>query len=811
MRPSQHETDMPVVRHVEDFNPSAGNLLERMIFNHRFAVLLLSMLVTLLLGSQAWRLSVNANYKNMAPRSHPFIVNYSANQGELRALGDTLRVVIENQSGDIFDAKYLATLARINDELMLLPGVDRAWVKSLWAPVVRWTEVTEEGFAGGTVMPDDYDGSQRAIDQLRRNVVRAGLVGSIVANDFRSSMIVVPLTAADGAGGKSEIAYAELSERVEQIRREHEATGEVRVHVVGFAKLVGELIDGIRSVMWFFAVAAAITAFILFVYTRCVRSTVVVLTASLIAVVWLLGLLQIAGLVLDPYSIMVPFLVFAVGVSHGAQKMNGIMQDIARGTHRYVAARYTFRRLFLAGLTALIADAVGFGVLALVDIPVIRHLAFAASVGVGALVFTNLILIPVILSFSGVSRRAAQHSLRTSTAPSHLQVGVEVVLTAFTRRRAALVAVAVSLVLGAVAWQVRSHLEIGDLHAGAPELRAEARYNRDVAFIGEHYGLSSDVFAVMVKGKPDACMRFETLARTDRLAWELSQVEGVQAVQSLADRVRLYTSAAFEGHPKWYSISADQALINPGIAAEAALATTLMNADCSVFPIVAYLQDHKAETLKRVVAVAQQFADANDDEEAQFLLAAGSAGIEAATNEVVARANLQMLLYVYAAVAALCFVTFRSWRAVVVAILPLVLTSILCEALMVYFEIGVKVATLPVVALGVGIGVDYALYLLSVQLQVQRRGGSLGDAYLHSLRFTGKVVALVGFTLAVGVLTWVASPIKFQADTGALLAFMFVWNMLGAIILIPALSHFLLNQTGSRGQHVVGTARTQAH
>lgn len=811
MSPSQHEKDMPVVRHVEDFYTGAGNMLERMIFNHRFAVLLISLLITLWLASQALRLGVNANYENMAPRSHPFIVNYSANKGELRALGDTLRVVVENRSGDIFDARYLETLAHINDELMLLPGVDRAWVKSLWAPVVRWTEVTEEGFAGGTVMPDDYDGSPRAIEQLRRNVVRAGLVGSIVANDLRSSMIVVPLTAVDGPAGASDIAYAQLSERVEQIRRQQEAKGQVRVHVVGFAKLVGDLIDGIRSVMWFFAVAAAITAVILFTYTRCVRSTIVVLTASLVAVVWQLGLLKIAGLELDPYSIMVPFLVFAVGVSHGAQKMNGILQDIARGTHRYVAARYTFRRLFLAGLTALIADAVGFGVLAVVDIPVIRHLAFAASVGVGALVFTNLILLPVILSFSGVSKHAAQRALRSSEAPSRMQLRIEGVLMAFTRRRAALVAVAASLVLGAAAWHVRSHLEIGDLHAGAPELRAEARYNRDVAFIGEHYGLSSDVFAVMVKGKPDACMRFETLARTDRLTWELSQVEGVQAVQSLADRVRLYTSAAFEGQPKWYSISADQALINPGIAAEAALATTMMNSDCSVFPVVAYLQDHKAETLKRVVAAAQRFADANNDGDAQFLLAAGSAGIEAATNEVVARANLQMLLYVYSAVAALCFITFRSWRAVVVAILPLALTSILCEALMVYFEIGVKVATLPVVALGVGIGVDYALYLLSVQLQVQRSGGSLGDAYLHALRFTGKVVALVGFTLAVGVLTWVASPIKFQADTGALLAFMFVWNMLGAILLIPALSYLLLRQPAMSRRLIAGAARAQAH
>jgi hypothetical protein len=159
---------------------------------------------------------------------------------------------------------------------------------------------------------------------------------------------------------------------------------------------------------------------------------------------------------------------------------------------------------------------------------------------------------------------------------------------------------------------------------------------------------------------------------------------------------------------------------------------------------------------------------------------------------VVRDSNRTMLLYVYAAVIALCFVTFRSWRAVIVAVVPLAVTSILCEALMVGLGMGVKVATLPVIALVVGIGVDYALYLLSMQLAEQRAGVPLKEAYKRAVQFTGKVVALVGITLAAGVVTWVFSPIKFQADMGILLTFMFLWNMIGALVLIPALSSFLL-------------------
>jgi predicted RND superfamily exporter protein len=204
----------------------------------------------------------------------------------------------------------------------------------------------------------------------------------------------------------------------------------------------------------------------------------------------------------------------------------------------------------------------------------------------------------------------------------------------------------------------------------------------------------------------------------------------------------------------------------------------------------------------------QDFAAGHDSPDRQFLLAAGSAGIDAATNIVVEQANREMLLLVYASVAILCFITFRTWRAVVVALIPLMLTSVLCEALMVLLGIGVKVATLPVIALGVGIGVDYALYLLSVQLTRQRAGASLQEAYRDALMFTGKVVTLVGFTLAGGVVTWVWSPIKFQADMGILLTFMFLWNMVGALILIPALSYFLLRPKVVKP--TPGTARAPA-
>ncbi|MDG5975262.1 transporter [Hydrogenophaga taeniospiralis CCUG 15921] len=770
------------------FDPRSGSLIERALFNHRAIVVLLCALVTLLLGWQATRLQLNASFEKTIPTSHSYIQNYLAHQAELSGLGNAVRIAVARPEGSIYDAKYLDTLRRLSDEVFLLPGVDRARMKSLWTPTTRWVGVTEDGLEGGPVIPDGFDGSPPKLQQLAANVARSGEIGQTVARDAKSSVIFVPLLARDAEG--QAIDYARLSGQLDALRATYEAEG-VTVHITGFAKIVGDLIDGVKAVLVFFAIAVAIATAMVFWYTHCVRSTLLVVTASLIAVVWQLGLLPLLGYALDPYSILVPFLVFAIGMSHGAQKMNGIMQDVGRGVDKLVAARFTFRRLFLAGLTALLADAVGFAVLLVIDIQVIRELATAASIGVAVLIFTNLILLPILLSYTGVSASAAARSLRSEQADA---AGADkhpmwAFLDRFTRRPWASVAVAVGLLMGVGGFVASTQLKIGDLDPGAPELRADSRYNRDVAFMNAAYGAGSDVLAVMVKTPEGQCSAYETLNKIDALEWELRQIDGVENTNTLALLNRRVLSGLNEGNPRWYEFLPNQDMLN---TVTASAPRGLYNDACGLLTVYVYLRDHKADTLSRVVDHVEAFARVNNTADTQFLLAAGSAGIEAATNIVVKDAWRTMLLMVYSAVVLLCFITFRSWRAVVVAVLPLVVTSFLAEALMVALGMGVKVATLPVIALGVGIGVDYALYILSITLAQLREGKSLSDAYYRALLFTGKVVMLTGVTLAIGVITWVASPIKFQADMGLLLAFMFLWNMLGALLLVPALAHFLL-------------------
>lgn len=786
-RSAEHETaPKPDV-----FDPSSGTLVERLLFNHRSVILGICVLLSLVLGYQALSLKLNAAFEKMIPTDHPYVQNYLKNRGQLGEGGNTLRIAIEAKQGSIFDASYLETVKKINDEVFLLPGVDRSYMKSLWTPATRWIGVTEEGFDGGPVIPDNYDGSADSLEQIRQNVERSGEVGRLVAANFKSSIVLLPLQETASDDGQP-LDYNTLSSQLEQIRAKYE-TENIKIHITGFAKVVGDLIDGMRQMQMFFAATLIICGIVLYWYTRCVRSTLLVLLCSIIAVVWLLGLLPTLGFDLDPYSILVPFLVFAIGLSHGAQKMNGIMQDIGRGADKLVAARFTFRRLFLTGLMALVADAVGFAVLMIIKIPVIQDLAVAATIGVLTLIFTNLILLPILLSYTGVSKAAA---LREAANDKFSQLDAHharhpfwAFLDLFTERKWASGAIIIAVMLGAAGFAVSLHVKIGDLNPGAPELRPESRYNTDNRFMVSNFSASSDKYVVMVKTPQYYCANYQTLVSVDALEAQLQQLPGVVSTTSLAALSKQAAAGMNEGSMTWYEIPRNQGLLNAIITRAP---RELFNQNCDLLTVYVYLTDHKADTLTSVVQTVEQFAATHNTDQIQFLNAAGNAGIEAATNIVVKRSNVQMLFMVYAAVIALCFITFRSWRAVVCTVLPLMLTSILCEALMVGLNIGVKVATLPVIALGVGIGVDYALYILSVTLTNLRNGSSLSDAYYLALLSTGKVVVMTGITLGIAVLTWVLSPIKFQADMGILLGFMFIWNMVGALILVPALAHFLL-------------------
>jgi predicted RND superfamily exporter protein len=659
-------------------------------------------------------------------------------------------------------------------------------------------EVTEQGFQGGTVIPDNYDGSSKSLDLLRQNILRSNEVGRLVSDNFQSTIVFAPLYETNPETGEP-LDYGEFSRQLEEkIRQKYESENpNIEIHIVGFAKKVGDLIEGIGSIAYFAGITILLTTLLLFWYSRCIAGTLVPVFSSIIAVFWQLGALRLMGYGLDPYSVLVPFLVFAIGISHGVQIVNAMAVEASKGFDAGTQARLAFRALYIPGMLALISDAFGFLTLLFIEIDVIKDLAVAAGLGVAIVIITNLVLHPLIMSYIGITKGGIRNVQKLGEKQNRKWR----VMSYFAHPGVAPISLLIAVIGLGLGLYYKQDLKVGDLDQGAPELRADSRYNMDNAFIIDNYSTSADVLVVMVKTKDEQCTQYNVLRAMDALQWELQNTPGVQSSASLADVSKIVTKALNEGNWKWYEISRNQTIINASIREAPA---GLINTNCDLTPVLVFLEDHKAETLETVTERVEEFASNNNSDEFTFLMAAGNAGVEAATNEVISSAKNMMLVFVYGVVSTLCLITFRSIRAVLCIVVPLGLTSVLCEAIMAVSGIGIKVATLPVIALGVGIGVDYGIYIYTKLEQYLLEGRTLQDAYYETLRSTGKAVIFTGVTLGLGVVTWIFSPIKFQADMGFLLFFMFIWNMIGAIWLLPALARFLL-----RPDRMVAKARAQ--
>ncbi|NVK39338.1 MAG: RND family transporter [Gammaproteobacteria bacterium] len=765
--------------------PDAEPFLEKLLFSRRGLFLVFLIALTAFLAFSASQVGLDSRSEKYIPLQHQYIQNHMRHANDLSSGLNNIKIVVANKNGDIFNADYMETLRQINDEVFYIKGADRSKLKSMWTPNIRWTEVTEEGFQGGPVIPATYDGSEESINQLRENILRSGQVGRLVANDFTSTMIDVPLYETDPETGNA-LNPKELANALEEKIRDKYTSDSISIHIIGFPKKMADLMEGAFNVGLFFLGAIFITAILLYMYSRCIKGTLIPVICSIVAVIWQLGLLNLIGFGIDPYSMLVPFLVFAIGISHGVQIINGIAIEAGKGASREMAARLAFRGLYVPGMLALLSDAIGFLTLLFIDITVIKELAIAASIGVAVIIVTNLFLLPLLMSYVGISRSGVVHAQKVEASEPKLWKFV----ANFTHKKVASTAIIVAIGL-AVAGVIGSQdLKIGDLDKGAPELRQDSRYNQDNAFVVDNYSTSSDVLVIMAETPREQCASYEALDAIDRLMWTMENVKGVQSAVSLVSVSKLVSKGMNEGNLKWSALSRNQNILNSSIQRAP---SGMLNQDCSMVPVIIFLNDHKAETLERAVNTAAEFAAGYENNEAvQFKLASGNAGVEAATNQVIADAQTLMLIFVYIVVSALCFITFRSIRAIICIITPLALTSILCQALMAQMGIGVKVATLPVIALGVGIGVDYGIYIYSRLEALLIEGKNLHQAFFETLKTTGKAVSFTGLTLAIGVGTWIWSPIKFQADMGILLTFMFLWNMFGALLLLPALSRFVL-------------------
>jgi uncharacterized protein len=760
--------------------------LEQLVFGNRPAVIVVFALATVLLAwSAITGLRVDAGFSKQLPLEHEYMETFLEHYEDFGG-ADRILIALVDESGDMFNADFFRALGQATDAVFFIPGVDRARVTSIFTPNVRYLEVTEEGIEAGDVIPADFQPTPAGLERVKENILKAGIVGRLVANDFSGAIISAQLLEIN-PDTQERLDYFDVARRLEQDVREQFETDQITVRIIGFAKVVGDVREGATRIVLFFGVALFITAILVFIYSQSLKLTVVPLVCSILAVIWELGALPLLGFGIDPMGLLVPFLVFAIGVSHGVQMISGYAAEVYDGADPESAARTTFRRLLVPGGIALISDTIGFITILFIEIRIIQEMAITASLGVACIILTNLVLLPVLISYVQPGPKYKEKLLSRAVQMRPLWDGLSKVSTRPTA--AVIILIAVGL-FAFGAWK-GSQVRIGDLHAGVPELRPDSRYNVDSQDITDRFSIGVDLINVIVEVGPNGCIDYEVMDVIDRFAWHMKNVPGVQTVVALPQVAKIVTAGWNEGYPAWRVLSRNEQVLVQALA-RVETASGLLNRDCSVIPVMVYTEDHKAETIDRVVEEVKQWRAEHALEGTEFRLATGNVGVMAAMNEEVAASQFPILAYVFGAVILLCWVSFRSLRAVACIVIPLALVSLLAYALMAFLDIGLKVNTLPVVALGVGIGVDYGIYIFSRFQFFLRQGMSIQHAYTMTLRVTGNAVVFTGITLAIGVFTWVFSPLQFQADMGILLTFMFLVNMFGAILLLPALATWLL-------------------
>lgn len=771
--------------------------LEEIVFRNRGLVLAAAVLLTLTTGWAATRVRLDTAFEKHLPVGHEYIDTFLEYRDQMLGVNRVI-VVLRAKQGDIWNPAFLARLSEATDLLAFLPGIDRRTVTSLWTPNIRSVEITEEGMRsediiGGDVTPESL--TEQEVARIRDRVIGAGLVGRLVSNDFTAAMVVAEALGVD-LDTKEQVGLLDLAGRLETEVRAPLVNDDYDVHIIGFVKLLGDIADGVTlAVGVFFGLALLMTCVAVYVYARSWLLTALAIGCSLVSGVWQFGIMGALGYGVDPLAILVPFLVFAIGVSHAIQQINAIAKRVRAGDDGMAAARVAFRSLLVPGTMALLTDLVAFATLAIIPIPVVRELAVTASIGVALKIPSNLLLLPVLASYftfdGGFSERYARSEATSAKAME--------VLGRIARPRRAFVTLGVLAALLCLAsWQARDR-HVGDLQAGATELRPGSRYNRDADLITGRFSFGLDVLTVLAETGEGSCIDYATLDYLDRFSWHMSNVTGVVSVMSTPVVAKFLNTAWNEGNPKWralprnrYALMQVTAFIPPELG--------VFNSDCTLMPISIFTADHKAETIERVVSEAAGFRNRHESDAVHLRLASGNVGVEAATNEVLEGAEAPMLLYAYAAIAALVLLTYRDWRAVVCCCAPLTMATALGYWFMKEQEIGLKVSTLPVMVLAVGIGVDYSFYVYSRLERHLRAGLDVARAYQNALFETGNAVVFTGLTLAVGVSTWAFSPLNFQANMGLLLAFMFITNMVMAVTALPVLAVVLHRRhPGDRG------------
>jgi predicted RND superfamily exporter protein len=752
------------------------------LIRYRYGFLSLCLIISLFFAYQLKNLSFRTNLGDFYPLKHPYL-KIQNRLNEIFGGLNQVSIAIEVKKGTILNLVTLDKVWQITNDLYLTEGINAARVVSLSARKVKHVEANEEGFITEWLMHDPPKNPQE-IEILKQRILRNPLVyGVIVSKDLNSSLIQ--------ADFESNVSVKKIFEILQGIKNKYEDENH-SIYISGQPVLEGWLDYYLPKMAGLFIFTVLAMSLVLFNAFKSKRGVLLPLMSAFMATLWGLGMTAMLGYKLTPATVLAPFLVFALGVSHAVQFIKRYYEYMSKHKRNSKAAAIQItRNLFVPAFTGLLTDGIAPFTLFFVPLGMVKSLAVGIGFGILSIFFSTIILVPNLLSFMKPPKRLEViKEERTSLTNRVLRSFANLAVN----RRSRWIVLATFCVLTLVSIWGTTQLVVGDKKPGTSLLYTSSDYNRAEKFISEKFS-TSDPYYVFVEGKQqDAILEPEVLKEMDSLQRYLEKgVKGVGRTLSLVEYMKGMNMAMFEGKREEFKIPDNDKTI-----AEYMFLYSLTGFPGDFDPVVnpnyqyanikIDLIDHKASTINSVLDRTEQWIKTNHKaKDVGFYYAGGTIGMLAAVNQTV-KPMLSANSIGTASLVLLCLIVAYGWvLGTAVLFLPLIFRTTLLLGILGFLKVGLTAEIIPVIALGIGFGDDFGIYIVSrVMDELKEGGGALKEALMEAMSTSGKAVFFTGLSLTIGIAIWMFSPILMQARLGALLSFLILFNVIGTLVVLPS-------------------------
>jgi predicted RND superfamily exporter protein len=746
------------------------------ILRHRLPVLVAMGLLTAFMAYQAKQVTVESRTIDLFPSTHPYVETF-AKYADIFGGASRIVLQVEVKEGTIFNRATLEKIQRVTKAIELLPAVSNYQVMSIASRKAKKTVNDLQGLRSIPVMWPAVPKTEAEIEEVRDNILsNPQLYGTFASVDEKAALIVAGFF-------ENRLEPKVLYEKIQALIQQ-ESDANTSIQAIGRPIMVGEIVKQSPRLGLIILITTFSMLGVLALYFRSIMGVLVPLSAALISAIMGFGFLGVIKQNFDPLVLVVPFIITARALSHSVQVVTRYIEEHEKNPDRIQAALDTCVALFKPGALAILTDIMGIALIAIAPIPLLQKLAYMGSFWLLSIFFSGMIVSPILLSLLPMPKKKREGGKLIDALLSR----VGEVCTGPARRW---IFVSTLLALG-VGFFFARNLVIGDVHPGTPMFWPDSAYNVATDRIADRFA-NTEQFTVVVEGSTrEAIKNPEVLATIEAFQRHMEELDEVGATVSIVEIIPRLISVMHGGDPKWELVPESkeetgyflESLYTTGDPGDL---TSFITPDSQNANVTLFLRDHKGETLRAVVTHARAFIDAHPLPGAKFRLAGGYGGLLAAINEEVTTLDARITLAAFGSVFLVCALAFRSIIAGFLFLLPLVASNYLTYALMGAKGIGLDVNALPVVALGVGLGVDYGLYVVENIQEAWDHGASVHDSVLHGIRSAGKGVLLTGVTMGMGLAFWWFSFLRFQAEMGLLLLFWMSMSMLGGLTLLPAI------------------------